>query len=189
MSTAFDDRPALDGPRLSLRPLCAQDREALTAAAADQRTWAGHPAKDRYLPEVFGPYFDFLLKAGGTLVIRDREAGGAIGCSRFYAVPDQPDGIGIGFTFLNSAYWGGATNFELKQLMLDHAFRQVPVVWFHIAPSNIRSQKATAKLGAVYAYDATLDLAGTSAPWTCHRLDKGDWEHRKAARTEEEVLA
>jgi RimJ/RimL family protein N-acetyltransferase len=39
--------------------------------------------------------------------------------------------------------------------MLDHAFKSYPDVRFHIAPANIRSQKATAKLGADYVYEAT----------------------------------
>ena len=179
----FEYQPTLTGPNLELRPLRAEDREDLTAAAADEATWAGHPARERYKPEVFAPYFEFLLQAGGALVIRRRESGKAIGCSRYYPVPDQPDGIGIGFTFLNSAWWGGTVNFELKLLMLDHAFAQLTTVWFHIAPSNIRSRKATAKLGAVDAYEATLDLAGTPTSWRCFRLDKDQWERTKVART------
>jgi N-acetyltransferase len=182
MGTGFDDRPVLTGPTLELRPLTAEDRDDLTVAAADEATWAGHPAKERYKAEVFGPYFDFLLKAGGTLIIRERTTGRAIGCSRYYTVPDQPDGIGVGFTFLNSVWWGGATNFELKRLMLDYAFKSLPTVWFHIAPCNIRSQKATAKLGAVEAYEATLDLAGSPAVWKCFRLDRDVWERIKSAR-------
>lgn len=176
----FDDGPVLTGPTLELRPLEAEDEDGLVRAASDKATWAGHPARDRYKPEVFRPYFKFLLEAGGTLVIFC--GGKIIGCSRYYPVPDQPEGTGIGFTFLNSVWWGGDTNFELKTLMLDHAYRQVPTVWFHIAPDNIRSQKATAKLGAVHAYDATLDLSGKPADWTCWRLDQPQWETVKASR-------
>src|SRR3712207_9291002 len=72
--------------------------------------------------------------------------------------------------------WGGGVNFELKRLMLDHAFRTFPEVWLHIAPDNIRSQKATAKLGAEHAYDATLNLSGSPAPYMCFRLSRDAWE-------------
>lgn len=178
----FQDQSTLTGETLSLWPLRAEDIPELTAAAADERTWAGHPTPDRCKPEVFRPYAEWLLRAGGTLVVALRATGALIGCSRYYPVPDQPDGIGIGFTFLNAAYWGGAANWELKTLMLEHAFAQVPTVWFHIAPTNIRSQKATAKLGAVHAYDATLTLAETPIAWTCWRLDRQAWEAARANR-------
>lgn len=41
-----------------------------------------------------------------------------------------------------------------------------PAVWFHIDPSNIRSRKATAKLGAKHVYDAALNLSGNPASWS-----------------------
>ena len=89
-------------------------------AASFPKVWAGYPAKNRHEKKRFEPYFFFLLDSGSTL----------------------------GFTFLNHRSWGGNTNFDLKLLMLDHAFRHFAKVWFHIAPTNIPSRKATAKLGA-----------------------------------------
>lgn len=173
---AFDDPPTLIGKTLRLRPLQADDLDALYAAASDPQTWSGHPATERYRREVFEPYFQFLIQAGGCLLILDRESGQAIGCSRYYPVPDQPDDIGIGFTFINHRYWGGTTNRELKTLMLGHAFQRFERVWFHIAPSNIRSQKGTAKLGAQLAYAAELDLSGTLTQWLCYELPREHWE-------------
>ncbi|WP_210270233.1 GNAT family N-acetyltransferase [Aureimonas sp. ME7] len=180
MPTGFDDQPTLVGPTLDLRPLVSGDLDALHAAASDPLTWAGHPATERYKRENFEPYFRQLVALGGTLAVEDRAAGRIIGCSRYYVAPDQPDAISIGFTFLDRSHWGGATNRELKTLMLTHAFASFDAVWFHIAPSNIRSQKATAKLGARHVYDAVLDLAGTPTPWQCFRLDKAEWERRRA---------
>ncbi len=172
----FDMQPELFGRSIALRPLRLDDFDRLFAAAADPEVWAGHPAKDRYKKDVFEGYFRFLLASGSTLVIVDRQSEQIIGCSRYYRPPDRPEAIAIGFTFLNHAYWGGATNFELKTLMLEHAFKAVPEVWFHIDPSNIRSQKATAKLGAEHVYDARLSLSGTEAPWMCFRLSEAAWD-------------
>ena len=171
----FDLQPVLEGATLILRPLQADDYAGLLAAAADPGIWAGHPVKNRHDPAVFRPYFDFLLRAGGTLIICHKGTGQPIGCSRYYTAPDMPGSISIGFTFLTTAYWGGRTNFELKQLMLGHAFQTYESVWFHIDPSNLRSQKATMKLGAQHAYDATLDLAGSAAPWKCYELTRENW--------------
>ena len=185
MPLTFNAQPSLDSDTLSLRPLRQQDFEDLFAAAGHQEVWAGHPAKDRYKREVFEKYFRFVLEAGSTLTIVDPRNGKPIGFSRYYFAPDrmEAEGLSIGFTFLNHAYWGGATNFELKRLMLNHAFRTVDQVWFHIDPTNIRSQKATAKLGAKHAYDAELDLSGSPASWMCYCVAKSTWEKVLSEKT------
>lgn len=180
----FDPQPEIMGDTLTIRPLRRQDFGELFAAASHPEIWAGHPARDRYKREKFEPYFDVLLGSKSALAVLDRPSGHIIGCSRYYVAPDQPDSVAIGFTFLNHAYWGGGTNYQLKQLMLDHAFKTYPEVWFHIAPTNIRSQKATAKLGAEHAYDASLDLSGTAAPWMCFRLSRDAWDRVRKNREE-----
>jgi len=38
----------------------------------------------------------------------------------------------------------------MKRLMLDHAFRFVPVVTFRIGENNLRSRRAVEKLGAIF---------------------------------------
>jgi RimJ/RimL family protein N-acetyltransferase len=60
--------------------------------------------------------------------------------------------------------------------MLDHAFKSFREVWFHIAPSNIRSQKATAKLGAKHTGDAVFNFSGSATLWMCFCLTKQAWE-------------
>lgn len=178
----FNPQPTLSGGTIHLRPLGPNDLEGLYSAASDPAVWAGHPATDRYQREKFEPYFVTLLASGATLAAIDRRTGEIIGCSRYYVAPDMPDSVSIGFTFLDNAYWGGGTNFEMKRLMLGHAFHAYRDVWFHIAPTNIRSQKATAKLGAEHVYDATLDLSGTPSPWMCFRLKQDDWNRVVAAK-------
>jgi len=176
MTSRFNAQPELSSERLTLRPLKPEDLEGLFAAAGHPEVWAGHPAKDRYKRDVFEKYFDFLLSTESTLVVIDQASGKIIGCSRYYTAPDQPDSISIGFTFVNHAYWGGGVNFEMKRLMLEHAFQTYEEVWFHIALDNIRSQKATSKLGAEHAYTTTLNLSGSPAPALCFRLTKSAWE-------------
>ena len=171
----FDIQPTLVGARLSLRPMTAADRDGLYDAARDPAIWAQHPARTRHQREVFDPYFDFLLGAGGTLIARDVAQDTIIGCSRYYAAPDQPRDWAIGFTFLAAAYWGGSWNRDMKSLMLDHAYQSVQHVWFHIAPDNTRSQIATTRLGATFEYEADLELGGAIVPTKCYLLRKTDW--------------
>lgn len=169
----FDPQPVLEGRGLRLRPLSIADRDGLFRAAADPLLWAQHPAKTRHERSVFDPYFDFLLSRGTALVAEDH--GTVIGTSSFYLTPEDPPAASIGFTFLARSHWGGAANREMKGLMLAHLFRHHDSAWLHIAPDNIRSQKATEKLGAIRQADRVLDLGTGAALHATYRLDKTDW--------------
>lgn len=181
-SASFDWQPHLIGETVEVRPMVEADRAGLAAAAGDPAIWAGHPAKERWRPENFGPYFDFLLGTGTALVIVDRRTGAIAGCTRFYPFPDDPGSVAIGYTFLDRAHWGGETNFAVKALMLTHAFAHVPTVWFDIGPDNRRSQTATARLGAVYDHDGILAGGPAPAPVVCYRLDRDTWVRTLADR-------
>ena len=148
---AFDLQPVLEGELLTLRPLRADDFDALFAAASDPLIWEQHPASDRYKPDVFRAFFDESLASGGTLVARDREAERVIGSSRFYGYDEARSEIEIGWSFLVRSHWGGRYNGEMKQLMLRHAFQFVERVVFLIGPNNYRSQHAIEKIGGVRA--------------------------------------
>ncbi len=54
--------------------------------------------------------------------------------------------------------WGGATNAEVKRLMLDHAFTFVDCVTFQVGETNHRSRGAMCKIGGVLR-DETIDVA------------------------------
>lgn len=156
---AFDAQPTLQGDRLTLRPLTADDWQAVYAVASDSLIWEQHPARDRYQIDVFRVFFDEALASGGALVVIDRANGLVIGSSRFHGYDEAASQVEIGWTFLSRLYWGGVYNGELKRLMLTHAFRFVDSVIFIIGAKNIRSQKAVAKLGATLT-DETAEGRG-----------------------------
>jgi RimJ/RimL family protein N-acetyltransferase len=182
MHPDFDPQPTLTGDTLTLRPMRADDLEPLYTVAKDPEIWVVHPVPNRHERTPFESFFQTLLGSNQALTVTHRATGEIIGCSRYYATPDVHNSISIGFTFLGRTWWGGVTNFEMKRLMLDHAFVHVDAVWLHIAPVNIRSQRATAKLGAVHAYDSDLFLGGATALWQSWRVDAQAWEHVKAAK-------
>src|SRR5262249_29121245 len=101
--------------------------------------------------DVFREFFREALTSGGAFVVRDRKDGRIIGSSRYHGYNAMAGEVEIGWTFLARAYWGGAYNGEMKQLMLDHAFRSVNRVIFIIGPDNWRSRKAVEKIGATFA--------------------------------------
>jgi RimJ/RimL family protein N-acetyltransferase len=147
----FDLQPTLEGKLLRLRPLRAEDWDALYAVASDPLIWEQHPNSDRYKEEVFREFFREALESGGALIALDSKDGRVIGSSRFHGYDEGLSEIEIGWTFLARSHWGGVYNGEMKDLMLRHAFRFVKSVVFLIGPKNFRSQKAVEKIGAVRA--------------------------------------
>jgi RimJ/RimL family protein N-acetyltransferase len=143
-----DRQPTLEGERLLLRPLRADDWEATFAVASDPLIWEVHPANDRWQEPVFRAYFDDALAQGGALAVIDRATGAIIGSSRFQN-HDPADGgsVEIGWTFLARSHWGGAYNAEMKRLMLAHALKSVERVVFRVGETNWRSRGAMEKIG------------------------------------------
>ena len=151
MTESFDPQPTLRSDLLELRPLRADDFDALFAVAADPLIWEQHPDSDRYQEGVFRAFFADALASGGALVAIDRSDGRVIGSSRFHGYDPAAGVVEIGWTFLARACWGGRYNGEMKRLMLEHAFRWVRRVLFVIGPENRRSRRAVEKIGGVYA--------------------------------------
>ena len=146
-SDRFDLQPTLEGKLLRLRPLRDEDWSALFAVAADPLIWEQHPVPDRYREEVFRGFFREAMESGGAFVVLDAKADRVIGSSRYLGYDPERSEIEIGFTFLARAYWGGVYNREMKDLMLQHAFRFVRHVVFLVGLENWRSQKAMEKIG------------------------------------------
>lgn len=172
MAADFDFTPTLTGPTLTLRPLRAEDFEAVYAAASDPLIWAQHPFPLRYRREVFtSGFWESAINSPGALVIIETASGRVIGSSRYYEWNPDTREVAIGFTFLARSHWGGATNRELKQLMLAHAFRTARVAWFHVGVENRRSRRAMEKIGGVYSHEEAKEIHGTVHVHAYYRID------------------
>ena len=165
---SFELQPVLRGALVELRPLRADDFDALYAVAADPLVWEQHPAKNRHEPAAFTDFFREQLASGGALVAVDARTGHVIGMSRFHGYDEERSEVEIGWTFLARSRWGGVHNRELKRLMLRHAFRFVRSVVFLVDPQNLRSRRAVEKIGGVPA-GSRPDAAGR--PSVVYRLD------------------
>ena len=146
---SFDLQPDLKGELIELRPLMPEDWNDLFAVAADPFIWEQHPESDRYKEDVFKVFFKDALESGGAFVVIDTKSKRIIGSTRFQGYDPEKSEVEIGWTFLAKEYWGGRYNREMKQLMLGHAFQFVENVVFYVGENNIRSQKATEKIGAI----------------------------------------
>ncbi len=146
----FESQPTLKGRLVELRPLRADDYDALYSVAADPLIWEQHPNSNRHEPAIFQAFFREALTSGGALVAFDAETRRMIGSSRFHGYDPERREVEIGWTFLARSHWGGRFNGEMKRLMLEHAFRFVNSVVFLIGPQNLRSQRAMEKIGGVW---------------------------------------
>ncbi len=155
VQVTLNRQPTLAGELLELRPLRADDFDALFRAAADPLIWEQHPERDRYQEATFRAFFDEALASGGALVAIDRAAGRIVGSSRYHDYDPAGRVVEIGWSFLARAYWGGRYNGEMKRLMLEHAFQSVDRVIFLVGPENRRSQQAVEKIGGVRTHTTT----------------------------------
>ncbi len=168
----FNFQPVLRGTTVLLRPLQADDFDALHAAAADPLIWQQHPDPERYRRDIFASrFFAEALAGGRTLVVIDRASGRIIGSTRFYDWQPATAEIAIGYTFLARSHWGGDTNGEMKRLMLAHAFTRAGTVWFHIARDNLRSRRAVEKIGGRLAHAGMKTVNSVAVDYVFYRID------------------
>jgi RimJ/RimL family protein N-acetyltransferase len=168
----IDLQPSLEGPTLRLRPLRSDDFDALYAAASDPLIWVQNPQPTRYQREVFRKVFDSGIESKGAFAVIDRATGQMIGTSRYYDWKPDTREVAIGYTFLARQYWGGATNQEMKSLMLGHAFRWADTVWFHIGHNNWRSRKALEKIGGQLSHFADQPVDGVPHSYAYYKLTR-----------------
>ena len=146
---SFDYQPVLKGDLVELRPLRSEDFDDLCAIAADPLIWEQHPVKNRHEEGCFRVFFREALASGGALIANDAKTQRMIGSSRFHGYDEERSEVEIGWTFLARSHWGGMYNGQMKELMLQHAFRFVSSVVFLVGPQNLRSQRALEKIGGV----------------------------------------
>jgi N-acetyltransferase len=168
----FDYQPILQGALLHLRPLRSDDFGDLFAVASDPGIWEGHPERTRYQPGVFSAFFADALISGGALIATDAVSGLVIGSSRYHNYRANLSEVEIGWSFLARSHWGGRFNGEMKELMLRHAFGFVDRVVFLVDPSNLRSQRAMQKIGAMLAGRRVDDLQRERL---CFQITAAQW--------------
>lgn len=173
----FDLQPTLQNDIIRIEPLQSSDFERLYAVASDPLIWEQHPSPDRYKREVFETFFKAAIESNGAFLVFDKSDNEVIGSSRYYEYFPEQQSVAIGYTFLCRECWGTTYNRALKTLMLDHAFRFVDNVIFHIGVNNIRSQKAIEKLGAQKMVMQEMRNYGENIiPSLVYRINIEDWK-------------
>ena len=162
---------------MRLEPLQPDDFDALYAVASDPLIWEQHPNKNRHRREVFEVYFTGALASAGAFRVLDA-AGDLIGSSRYYDLDEAQSAVCIGYTFIARSAWGRDYNRALKTLMLDHAFRFVNRVIFHVGALNMRSRRAMEKLGGTYQGEVAVAYYGEpSNQNVIYEIRREEWSH------------
>lgn len=174
MNPPFDIQPVLEGEKLILRPLRADDFDALYAIASDPAIWSQHPYRDRYKHEVFTGFFDQAMASNGAFAIIDRATSEMIGSTRFSNYDAAASEIEIGWTFYATSYWRNGTNREVKALMLRHVFAHVEAVLFQIGAENHRSRIAVERLGGKLVREHQREHGGKVHDYVTYRLTATD---------------
>lgn len=151
---------SLQNAFVKLVPLKEEDFETLYKVASDPLIWEQHPNKNRWKREIFENFFKGAMESKGAFLIYDAKTNEPIGSSRFYDWDTEKSNVAIGYTFYARSHWGGKYNPSCKQLMMQHAFKYVDNVIFHIGANNIRSQKAIERLGAVKIAEEEINYFG-----------------------------
>lgn len=169
---SFNSQPTLESEQFLLRPMVQSDYAALYECGSDPLIWQQHHESDRHDAEAFKAWFERYLPLQASLVVEDKRTGKVIGTSSFYMYDSERSEVGIGSTFITRDYWGGGANRAIKDLMIKHAFKSVTTVLFHVATTNIRSQKAVEKLGA----KRTGEIEHKGQPYVCFSLAESDYK-------------
>ncbi|MFC1753042.1 GNAT family N-acetyltransferase [Thermoproteota archaeon] len=89
-------------------------------------------------------------------------------------------------TFVMPEYWGRGINTEAKHLLINYAFNQLGLqrLELHIAEKNIRSYKATEKLGAVLegVLRRNAKLRGRYHNMRVYGILREEWRERQRQR-------
>lgn len=143
----MDFKAVLEDDLVHMRPLTAEDFDALFSISSDPLLWEQHPVKERSTPEGFKKWFEDAMASDKAFYITDKETGKPVGTSRYNETKEDPNAIEIGWTFIAREFWGGKYNRVVKKLMMDHAFTRYDKILFFVDKHNFRSQKAVEKLG------------------------------------------
>lgn len=179
----FELQPTLENALVMIRPLHESDFNMIYEIASDPLIWEQHPTRDRYKKEVFEKYFRGAIESGTAFTVFNNKKQ-SIGCTRFYDLNESSRSVAIGYTFLSRDHWGSTYNSALKALMIDHAFRFVDKIIFHVGVNNLRSQKAVEKLGAIKTGEGDMiyygDISGNRN--FVYELNKAYWNDTKAGQ-------
>ncbi len=151
----IDDDLLLEGERVLLKPLQADEIDELIKVGNDPRIWQFLAIKfeEQYIRKYF--FEDGLLnREKGThfpFTVFDK-AGSIIGTTRFTEIEPDHKKLEIGWTWYKRDVWGTGINEECKYLMMSYAFEKLGAIRVQLKTNdkNYRSQQAILRVGCKF---------------------------------------
>ncbi|MEK3685342.1 GNAT family N-acetyltransferase [Paenibacillus sp. FSL R10-2736] len=145
----------LEGGVIRLVPLMEEHKPELVKVLNDPLIWE-YTWRRITTEEQVGQLIDAALmnKAKGTdipFVIIEQASGRIAGTTRIMHLDRTHRNAEIGCTWISSDYWRTAVNTESKLLLLQYCFEGLGLIRvnFSIVSTNLRSQRAVERIGAV----------------------------------------
>lgn len=151
--SGWDETPTLTGRHVTLRPLVAEDKDALVAAASADDLWDIFYASVSQMKDAdrwFSASFAQQEQGRARVFAVCDPAGQVVGTTRFMRTNPGHRRLEIGGTFYAKAVQRTGVNTEAKLLLLTHAFEVLDCQCVQIRTDalNLRSQAAIERLGA-----------------------------------------
>jgi len=145
----------LEGKRVKLVPLEMEHCEHLYKCSRDPEVWVNYPIQVQTLEEMekfVRKAIDYRIREESfPFVVFDKETNEIVGTTRYLRISKENNNLNIGSTLYSPKVWRTRVNTETKYLLLKYAFENLEVSRVEIitTTTNIRSQKAIERLGAV----------------------------------------
>ncbi|MET9632637.1 GNAT family N-acetyltransferase [Lentzea sp. NPDC006480] len=139
------------GKHVKLEPLSLDHAEELFEVTRDPDIWTWLLSPQPQNVDDMRTWISAALQTREAFAQIEVATGRVVGTTSFYEVVPEHRRLVIGYTIVGSAWHGTAINPEAKLLLLTEAFearKALRVAWYTDA-SNVRSQRAIEKLGAV----------------------------------------
>lgn len=184
----WTEAPTLSGRHVTLRPLAAEDREAILAASADGRIWdyfyTAAPGPDTIDTWMARAEQDRSHGRAMPFAVLD-PSGKVVGSTRYMRMNQAHRRLEIGTTFYAKSVQRTPLNTEAKRLLLAHAFENMGCVcvqlrtdWFN-RQSRTAIERLGAKLDGVLRNHTTM-ADGRVRDTVVYSIIAGEWPGVKA---------
>jgi RimJ/RimL family protein N-acetyltransferase len=177
----------LEGPRLQLRPVRAEDAERVLELLRDPEVplyFNWEPPRFYWEARQYAEAFAFenARQWAFHFAVVPRDEGVMAGVADLYHIRWEAKEAEIGL-WLGKDYWGRGYCAEVNALLLDLAFGELGLerVVYHVAERNLRSQRAFEKVGA--RREGTIRLYSSRArrdvDHIVYRILRSEWEESR----------
>ena len=185
----LDPRPVtLEGQHARLEPLSHDHLAGLARVGLDPEIWDLNPRNITSQADLQAYVDDAVADAehGITLpfAIVGKDAGHAIGSTRFGNIDRRNRRLEIGWTWLGRKWWRTGVNTEVKSLLLTHAFEDLGCARVELKTDtlNRRSRDAILRLGAIEEGVLRKHIRTDSGRWrdtAYYSILDDEWPHVK----------